>query len=313
MAEDGTGRSILKWGCFGCLGCLGVVALLVAVAVGVGWLSARNTKLEDQVVARDLPRAAEPEPEAPPAEPAATAVTPASTSAGRVILDLSQAEFHVQPGEPGGKVRVEASYDKRAHELEESLDEPPQGPWVYRIRFRQIGGGGWLRGLFAPKTSVSIYLPPDVPLELELDVRQGGAQIELGGLWLTTARISTHQGGGEISVSEPLHAPMERFELSNQMGGMSVRSVGNASPAHFVAECSMGGMALDLRGAWVQDATIELDSSMGGLDVRLPRDLTLRGVPGREPAPGTAPEPEVRRPILTFSVDPGASKNIKFR
>ena len=315
MAESEGGRAFLKWGCIGCLGCLGVIALLIGVAVGVGWLSARNVTLEDQVVERELP-ASEVESEEAESkaegEPAATSVSPSSTTAGHVFLDLNQGEFHVEPGEPGAPLRVEASYDKKSHELEESLDQPADGPWTYRVRFRSIGGGGWLRGIFAPSPKVTVYLPPDVPLDLELDLAQGGAVVELGGLWLKTARITNSQGGFQISVSSPLHAPMESFELSASMGGMEIRELGNASPARLSVDCSMGGMSLDLRGEWVQDSTVELDASMGGLEVRLPRDVTVVGVPGRESALGSA-EPEVRRPTLTFSVDAGAQKNIKFR
>jgi hypothetical protein len=317
MAEKSAGLSILKWSAVGCLGCLGVVVLFGGIAVGVGWLGAKNTKIEPHEVARDLPRG--PEPPTPPesltpesaTQPAKRALAQA---AGRVVLDLRQAGFKIEPGEPGGKVRVEGKYDKRFHELEESLEEPLGHPWVYHVRFKQTGGG-FLHSVFAPKTEVTIYLPPDVPIDLEVDVQQGGAEIELGGLWLTMARISAMQGGCEVSVSEPLHAPMDRFDFSASMGGAAVRSIGNASPAEFNASVSMGGMHLDLRGAWAQDAQIGLDASMGDMDVRLPSDVTMRGLPEDEGSFGIAPEAEVKvkRPTLTFEIDSGARKNIKFR
>ena len=310
MAEKSTGLSILKWSAVGCGGCLGVIVLFGGIAVGVGYLGARNTKIEPHEVARDLPRPAE---TAPEREPTATPAPEAlAQAAGRVVLDLRQATFKIEPGEPGGKVRVEGNYDKKFHELEESLDEPLGHPWVYHVRFKQTGGG-FFHSVFAPKTEVTIYLPPDVPIDLEVDVQQGGAAIELGGLWLTMARVSTVQGGCEVSVSEPMHAPMDRFDFSASMGGAALKSIGNASPAAFNATVSMGGMHVDLRGAWVQDAEIGLEASMGDMDVRLPRDVTMRGLPEEEAPLGVAPEAEVKRPTLTFSVDASAQKHVKFR
>ncbi len=317
MASEGTGRTFLKWGCFGCLGCLGVVLVLFLVAVGVGWLSARSAKLEDEVLSRDLPPVATAAPSRADAPAAPSEAPPAAeaAAAGRVVLDLAQAEFDVEPGEPGGKARVEAHYDKQVYELVETLEQPPDGPWIYRVGFERTGVG-WalgLRELFgATATKVTVFLPPDVPLDLEIRIRQGGAKIELGGLWLTSVELDTAQGGGDLRVSEPLRAPMQRFDLTARMGGMSVRSLGNASPAEVRVDVSMGGMDLDLRGAWVRDAAIELKSSMGGLDVILPRDVAIRGVPGQ--GLPESPEPEVRRPTLTFSADDGGrSGGIQFR
>ncbi len=316
MAEKSTGLSILKWSAVGCLGCLGVVVLLGGIAVGVGWLGARSTKIEPHEVARELPHQAAPAPTPPTdaAVPSAEQLAPGppSQAAGRVLLDLRQAGFKIEPGEPGGKVRVEATYDKKHHELEESLEEPLGHPWVYRVKFRQIGGG-FFHSIFAPKTEVTIYLPPDVPIDLEIDVQQGGAEIELGGLWLSTARVSATQGGCELAVSQPLRAPMSRFDFSAKMGGGAVKSLGNASPAKVYVDCSMGGMALDLRGAWTQNAAITIEASMGGMDVILPSDVTLRGLPDGDASVGVEPEPEVSRPTLTFSVDRSAQKNITFR
>jgi len=317
MANDGAGRSVLKWGCFGCLGCFGLLVALLLVAVGLGWLGARTAELEDAVLSRDLPSIDQSAPAQAdgPAPPPGAPLVPGTLgpTAGRVVLDLAQAEFHLLPGEPGGQVRVEARYDKNAYELEETLERPPGDAWTYRVQFRRTRGG-WVSGLrslfggISPK--VTVRLPPDVPLDLDMNIRQGGAEIELGGLSLNSAKITVAQAGGAIAVSEPLRAPMRSFDLTARMGGMSVRSLGNASPAEVRVDCSMGGMELDLRGEWVQDAAIDLKTSMGGIQVHLPRDLPIRGVAGRGLREDV--EPEVRLPTLTFSVDDDSSGEVEF-
>jgi hypothetical protein len=63
----------------------------------------------------------------------------------------------------------------------------------------------------------------------------------------------------------------------------------------------MGGMIVDLRGQWVRDADVRIASLMGGAEIRLPRDVEIKGLAlGRNPAPGR--EPEVAPPKLEMSV-----------
>ena len=130
---------------------------------------------------------------------------------------------------------------------------------------------------------------------------QGGAQVELGGLWLTTADLVAEMGGIELSVDKPMRAPMEHMAISFSMGGGEIVSLGNASPRTLDVDCKMGGADIDLRGLWVRDCDIRLAIGMGGMSVYVPDEVEIRGI--EKSRYGLRPrDPEVPVPILSFSV-----------
>jgi hypothetical protein len=147
---------------------------------------------------------------------------------------------------------------------------------------------------------VDVYLPSDVPLELEVRVRQGGGTLDLGGLWLTSVDIECTQGGFELDVSEPLREPMESLVFHGSTGGFTANRLGDASPRRLDVDWTTGGMELDLRGNWVTDSAISIRTHRGGASVTLPRDVEIVGLETRRV--GLRGDQEIPRPTLTFSV-----------
>ncbi len=287
MADVGT---LFKYGCLGCLGIVAVLLVAVAVLVGIAWVGVENEAVEDRVLSPAIPAALE---------------APEGTAGGRIILNVRKAELNVEAAEPGEPMRVEARYDTNSFSLEERL-EPGSGggeAWTYEMTFEgRLGAISSFRKLFGGATpKLTVYIPSDVPLQLDLDMREGGAWVELGGLWLTSANINLEMGGLELSVSEPLREPMEHLVIRSAMGGASMSLVGNASPRRLDVSYRMGGMDLDLRGQWIADAEIDISGSMGGGAVRLPKDVVIEGIGfGGLEAPS---DPELKPPTLTFSTN----------
>ena len=298
MAESG--KSWLKYGCFGCLGLVGLVVLLVAGAFGVALLQVRSEQVEEHILTPAVPLAAV-APETEAGEPGT--LLPPQEGEGKVVLDLSHAEFDVVPGRPGEPLRVEATYDKKSYVLEETLETLEGLPWTYSVRFRRTAGSGLLNALKqllgGTQPEVRVVLPVDVPLHLEARTGQGGVRMDIGGLWLKTADLDFSQGGFELRVSEPLRVPLERLTINGSMGGFAVSHLGNASPRRLEVDFSMGGMMLDLRGRWVNDSDISITTSMSGGVVRLPRDVVIEGLDGTPLE--ASPTDELRPPILRFS------------
>jgi hypothetical protein len=186
--------------------------------------------------------------------------------------------------------------------MQERLESREDG-WTYELEFERKGNMvmSFLKSMVGGTGSeVDVYLPPDVPLNLELWVKQGEAQVDLGGLWLTETDIEFTQGAFLLDFDEPLREPMERLAFHGSMGGFMASHVGNASPRRLEVECSMGGMELDLRGAWVVDSEITIRMGQGGGEVRLPRNVEIVGL--QTSRSDLRAEAEVPRPTLTFSV-----------
>ena len=301
----GSGKSWLKYGCLGCLGVLGLGIVILATVGGLAWQRAASIQNESQVLTQEVPapatRALSPEEIAADLPDAARQLLGEATP-GRVILDFSQGDFHIEPGAPGEPVRVEASYDDDYYELEEHYEQDEGGGWTYLLRFQRTAPWsiiGTLSEFFSGTSpDVRVYLPADVLMALELDVKQGGTQADLGGLWLASADLSYEMGGIDVRIGEPLRAPIERLSIQGSMGGASFRSLGNASPRLLEVDFSMGGLELDLRGAWREDAEIDIKASMGGGAVWLPRDVTIEGLDEHD----RTPRSEGDQPTLKFTV-----------
>jgi hypothetical protein len=313
-----------RWYHFVAAGCAGAL-LLVVVALTLLVLFARGQAGSEEVVTRKLERelpavseTARPPKAGDEGQPpalhtegarlpslAAPPSAPEAPPPGRVTLELSQGEFRVLPAAVGEALHVEARYDLNTYELVDDLDEGEAGRWAYDVRFRQKRRLGLLQvlrqifGATAPR--VTVYLPRDVPMDLSLRVSQGGGEVELGGLWLTQTDVRFSQGGGDLTFSEPLREPTESLTIDASMGGGSFRLLGNASPRQLKVQSQMGGGDLDLSGQWLRDCEVSIESRMGGMQVRLPHDVGLRGL-SRWGKDREAEGETEGRPVLTFSI-----------
>jgi len=221
---------------------------------------------------------------------------------GRVVLDMSQGDFRIHSAKPGEGLRVEAEYDAELYVLDQEFTTQPDSSWLFVLDFHRTGSGmrAFLQSIFTkgPSANINVYLPPDVPVELVSNISQGGVEMDLGGLWLTSADIQFRQGGGELDFSEPLKEPMSSLRIKCAMGGGSFENLGNASPRKLVITTSMGGGEVDLSGNWLNDCDAEISAKMGGMAVIIPGHLNVvrDGEASEAMAPSNqeVPEPVIR-------------------
>jgi hypothetical protein len=286
----GSGARWFRYGCFGCLGVIGVLFLGCAVLFAVTWIGVRSEQVQQEVLVPEIPAAALPQVDA---------------GRGVVLVEVMHAELIVEPAARGEPLRVEVTYDTSSFTLEESLEPSPagEGAWSYRVSLGRTSGGGlidslkpFLGGSFP---SLRLHLPPDAVLELGVEVAQGGAAIQLGGLSLASVEINVEQGGVDLQIDEPLLQPVERISITTAMGGANLEGLANASPKKLDLRYSMGGMTANLRGPWRNDSDITIEGSMGGGTVWLPDDVILEGLDrGGVAAPD---DPELKPPTLRFT------------
>jgi hypothetical protein len=288
-----SGKGCLRFTLFGCLGLLAIGVLIMGIAALMAWHGLGKRQVEE------------------PELTALAATIPGErlTKGGRIILDLGQGEFRIGVAPPGEGLIVKARLDVSAYSLSDSLEVLPDSSWVYRIDFHRTIPGlqALMRSLIGGGVGsyVHVFLPPDLPVHLEVNAREGGLEAELGGLWLTDAEIQCSRGGFSLDIGEPLHEPLDRLLIRSSMGGLAARGLGNASPRSLRVDCQMGGADVDLRGEWVRDCDVGLSISMGGMSVVVPEEVVARGLPSQGAAPdqelrsGTA---EVPTPVLVFSL-----------
>ena len=297
--QGGCGTAF-KFGCFGCLVVLVLLIVIAAIVFGIAWNEVRSEEIERAELTQLLTVSEVPAIEDAPVDVPTEFMF--ERPAGRIILDLRHTKFDIVPAPPGEPLLVDAKFDANHYSLSDSFDEGAEdGGWTYEVSFRRSSDSYALTALKellgGTKPRVKVHLPSDIPYDLEIDFLQGGAEVELGGLWLTNVDIRFLQGGGAVEFSEPLQHPAEHMAIQFTQGGGAILGVGNASPSTLEVAFSMGGGFFDLRGPWQRDAEITIDQSMGGVSVQLPRDVVLRGI-GRydteEPAEGREGVPVLR-------------------
>lgn len=281
------------------LGCLGLIAIGILFAGG-GFLVALSHKGDGEVAAETRTQF---EATASPDVVKGVRETEVPPGTGLVFIHLKQGEFQIEPGEAGEGIRVEAEYHTGMGKLEDHYEVRPDSSWIYAVRYHRTVGG--LESLFRSmmgeddESKVTIYLPPDTPIRLRVLLEEGGAESELGGLWITDADIRYNKGGFVLNFDEPLKQPMEAMRVRGKMGGFEMTGLGHASPAILDIDCRMGGGDVDLRGDWVTDSDIRLNCTFGGMGVRLPKNVVIEDAP-----PGAdvlkTPEETPGAPVLRF-------------
>jgi len=286
----------LKYTAFGCLGLIGLGVLLV----GIGALTALSHKGEGEVATETRTQF---EATGSPDIVKGVRETEVPPGTGLVFIQLQQGEFTIGPGEPGEGIRVEAEYHTGMGVLEDHYEERPDSSWVYAVRYHRTVGGleSLFRSMMGEKdvSRVAVFLPPDKPIRLRVLIEEGGAESQLGGLWITDADIRYSKGGFSLDLDEPLREPMDALIVRGTMGGFEMTGLGNASPRVLDLDCRMGGGDVDLRGAWANDADIRLYCRFGGMGVRLPADVTVvNAPPGSDRLEGPTEVPGA--PVLRF-------------
>jgi hypothetical protein len=146
-----------------------------------------------------------------------------------------------------------------------------------------------------------IFLPRDVPLEIDGSLNRCFAVMELGGLSLSTTRFDVKEGALKVSFAEPLTTPMEKLSIFVDRGSLSVVGLGNANPRKSRFVQHLGAVDLDLRGAWYRDAEVRLVGGAAGGSLWLPDNVTVRGIDEHRGI-HTVGDPEVPLPTLDVSI-----------
>jgi hypothetical protein len=308
--SESTERSWRRIGCWSIVVVVGLALITAATLAGVAYLQIQGESREARTAVQAVPTlAGDPSADRPEEPGVAVEGAPGSDEAapprGRIELEISVARLIVTPGEAGESIRLDAEYDPRDYELDQGMDELPGGGWNYRLHFRPARSY-WMAVLRMklgdePPT-VRLTLPRDVPLRVTGEADTTFAALELGGLWLDDVDLEVDGGALDVSLLEPLRAPMKSLSLVGDKGSVKVVGLGNASPETALFQQHLGELDLDLRGPWSRDADIRVKAFLAGGSVWLPGDLPVEGLDGRLFRPTAPTSDEIAGPRLRLSV-----------
>jgi hypothetical protein len=120
---------------------------------------------------------------------------------------------------------------------------------------------------------LDLRLARGVPLALDLEFGAVRADLDLGGLSMTSLDVSTGASESILDISEPnpLALGTARFEVG--AAEFTARNLGNLNAERLVFEAGVGSVTLGLDGRWRRDARMSIKMGLGSLELRVPEGL----------------------------------------
>jgi len=189
-------------------------------------------------------------------------------------IDFAAGTIQLAPADESTLYRLTLKYDQeRFHPVSEyvtdghrvTLGLKPVGEWELRVPSKQQLG-----------QSASIALSPVVDLGLDATFGAVDAELELGGLQLTTLALRTGASRVTVRFSERNKVPCQSASFAAGAAELKVYGLGNSRCREVSLEGGVGSVTLDFTGTWTSDTRVHLMMAAGELTLRLPRTVGVR-------------------------------------
>ena len=137
--------------------------------------------------------------------------------------------------------------------------------------------------------TMHVALSPAVPLDLSLELGAAEADLELGGLALTSLRIDAGASDTRVDFATPNPVPMREIVVNTGAASVELLSLANAGASAITVKAGVGNLELDFGGRWSRDMALDVDMAVGSLDVIVPRGVGVRVEVGKVLARVTTP------------------------
>lgn len=148
----------------------------------------------------------------------------------------------------------------------------------YENGLLRLGIEGTVRGRrnIREGSRLTLGLGDEVPLDLNLAFGAVEAELELGGLMIRNAEISTGASETKLSFSRPNRQVLERLDMKVGAASFRATGLGNANARRIEFGGGVGDIVLDFTGDWQADTNVEISMGVGSLTLILPRDVGVR-------------------------------------
>jgi hypothetical protein len=170
---------------------------------------------------------------------------------------------------------LDLDYDKASYAPEVKYDAPlggVEGRFVFDLNSMHRAGLRRER----QSNRLRLAFSESIPLNLKVNAGVGDARLSLTGMKISGLNFESGVGGAKISSYEPNSIPCEFVRLKNGVGGFDATGLGNLNFKEFEFEGGVGGANLDFSGDWKQNATIRVQVGVGGVTMRMPRDIGVK-------------------------------------
>ena len=186
-------------------------------------------------------------------------------------IEFAAGVLKVRPGSPGSLYRMELSYDPERFAPLSKVDSTGTD---LRLGIKSSGQAGISVGLKNDRPQDGlIELNPRTILSLDVSLGATEADLDLGGLRVSRAEIRTGASETTLRFSSPNRVQCEQLSISVGAAEFSAYQLGNSDCQTIRLDGGVGGVLVDLTGAWKRDATIALAVALGDISLVLPREV----------------------------------------
>ena len=189
-------------------------------------------------------------------------------------LEYGAGSLRIGPGQPAELYRMDLSYDEDRFVPLSDFDAT-QGSVLLGLR---AAGDAGVRVVSRNQLQqvAAVAFSPRVDLALDLTLGAVDADVELGGLRVSTLDLKTGASRSVVRFSQPNLTRCRRADFSAGAAEFSVIGLGNSRCDDIEFEGGIGKVTLDFSGAWSSSARVQVKMAVGELTLRLPRKVGVR-------------------------------------
>ena len=184
-------------------------------------------------------------------------------------VEYAAGALRLAPGRPTDLYRMDVSYDENRFVPVSGFDAA-RAEVVLGVR---PAGKGGLRVVSRHQLRqvASVAFSPRVDLTLDVALGAVDADLELGGLRLSSLNLETGASRAVVRFSQPNGTRCRIAELSAGAADLSVLGLGNARCDQIEFEGGVGKVTLDFGGVWSSSSRVGVRMAVGELTLRIPR------------------------------------------
>jgi hypothetical protein len=167
---------------------------------------------------------------------------------------------------------MDLEYDKTSFQPELRYDSGEDARLFFRLTSSHQAGIHTER----QPNRLRVNLGETIPVKLTLNTGVGDARLNLSGLRVASLQIEAGVGASKISAYEPNPIQCDNVRIKNGVGSMDAIGLGNLNFRDLEFVGGVGGANLDFTGEWKQGAEIRIQVGVGGVTMKLPRELGVR-------------------------------------
>jgi len=189
-------------------------------------------------------------------------------------LEYAAGSLRLAPGRANELYRMDLAYDESRFVPVSDFD-PSSGSVFLGLR---AAGEGGVRVVSRSQLRqiAAVTISPRVDVALDLTLGAAEADLDLGGLRVTTLQVKSGASQTAIRFSQPNGTRCQQASISAGAADVSVVGLGNSRCDLIEFEGGVGKVLLDFAGAWTSNAKVEVKMAMGELTLRLPRRVGVK-------------------------------------